>query len=125
MVNRKANHISFVPKSLDAQFEMVKVNMEDLFSSIALCIEVDILPEDNGSSDEDAWDEVVEENEEAGQPGFAEPLGRLGLADEDVAEDGNGDRDDSVHAKEEGVDDKNEHTEGGVLRAVGLFESDQ
>ena len=111
MVNRKADVDPFLPKSLDAQFEMVKVNMEDLFSSIALCIEVDILPEDNGSSDEDAWDEVVEENEEAGQPGFAEPLGRLGLADEDVAEDGNGDWDDSVHEEEKEIDDDDESTE--------------
>ena len=64
---------------------------------------------------------MVGENEEFGQPGLAEPFRRLGPADEDVAEDGDGDRDDAVHEEEEEVEEDDQHAEGAGLGAVGLF----
>ena len=91
--------------------------------SHAGCVEVQVVPEDYGSDHHPNRDEVVDNGEEHHQLGLAKPFGRIRLADEDVAEDGDGDRDDAVEVAEEVGCDQGQQAVGGVVGGLGLVET--
>ena len=104
---------------------MVKVDMKDFLLSHAGCVEVQVVPEDYGSDHHHNRDEVVDNGEKRRQLGLAEPFCRLRLADEDVAEDGDGDRDDTVEVREKLHQNDGDNTVGGVVGVLSLFSNDQ